>query len=204
MNDFIPGLEDQRGKPHPTHDCAFHNDGVPDAPCICGTTDPPPAGAVPIVQGMIGGGEKPAPKTIVVTRYGGSRHYAADVPPIADHGAMRYSTMCRNTSAWLIASWRQIPDHPLGLTADDMEELPLCNSCRAMVPDLPIRERIDHRPQRGDAVEAWLKVRRDGFDKTSTYGGAIHMILDGILDDYRLAADMGMTLEEIERYEGPR
>ena len=59
-------------------------------------------------------------------------------------------------------------------------------------------------PRRGDRVEAWLKTRRDEFDKTSTYGGAIHLILDGILDDYRLAADLGLSLEELEKYDGPR
>lgn len=50
------------------------------------------------------------------------------------------------------------------------------------------------RPQRGDAVEAWIKARRDEYagsaDQPSRWA------LDDLLDDYREHADTGTPLGE--------
>lgn len=67
-----------------------------------------------------------------------------------------------------------------------------------------VSDRIDHRPQRTDQVEAWLKAKRDGFNKEDAYGRGLWHVMDSILDEYRLAADMGLTLEEVLKYDGPR
>ena len=48
------------------------------------------------------------------------------------------------------------------------------------------------RPQRGDAVEAWLKQQRDRcIGHASTYNA-----VDGLLDEYRLHADTGTPLDQ--------
>lgn len=58
-------------------------------------------------------------------------------------------------------------------------------------------------PKRGDAVEKWLKQRRDEYPKPES--GTIHLIgmewtaLDNLLDDYRWAADTGQTLVAFEK-----
>lgn len=107
---------------HPTRDfdCMFHDEGIPDAPCICGPERKAARGSHDIVAGEV------------------------------------------------------------------------------------VSDRIDHRPQRTDQVEAWLKAKRDGFNRDDPYGRGLWHVMDSILDEYRLAADMGMTLEEILTYEGPR
>jgi hypothetical protein len=64
----------------------------------------------------------------VVTRYGGFRHLAR----LAPWPNTRHFTLCRGTSAWTLEEWRSLPDHPLGLTADQMAELPICVRCEAM------------------------------------------------------------------------
>lgn len=47
-----------------------------------------------------------------------------------------------------------------------------------------------HVPRRGDAIEAWLKQKRDEYPPTDEEWTG----LDGLLDDYRLAADTGEVL----------
>ena len=52
-------------------------------------------------------------------------------------------------------------------------------------------------PRRGDACEAWLKARRDSL----LYGGQdlydeTWQLLDELLEDYRLHADLGIPLNE--------
>jgi hypothetical protein len=49
------------------------------------------------------------------------------------------------------------------------------------------------RPQRGDAVEQWLKAQRDEYEVRSSPQWAA---LDEVLDTYRLHADMGAPLGE--------
>lgn len=57
-------------------------------------------------------------------------------------------------------------------------------------PDM--RNMVDHHPHRGDQVEAWIKERRDSVvDRTKWFA------LDDLLDEYRLAADTGLSLEEV-------
>jgi hypothetical protein len=63
-------------------------------------------------------------------------------------------------------------------------------------PDM--RNMQDHYPHRGDQIEAWIKDRRDAEDQTrpwDTYGP--WDALDVLLDEYRLAADTGQSLENI-------
>jgi hypothetical protein len=55
----------------------------------------------------------------------------------------------------------------------------------------------EHRkPHRGDPVAEWLKARRDHL----LLGGCReqYQAIDTLLDDYRLAADTGKTLAELE------
>lgn len=49
---------------------------------------------------------------------------------------------------------------------------------------------MNHLPMRGDAVEAWLKRQRDGYDN----GNAEWYALDGLLDEYRLMSDEGRPM----------
>lgn len=50
-------------------------------------------------------------------------------------------------------------------------------------------------PQRGDAVKAWLKARRDRNE--DRYGRTPDWyVLDAALDDYRLHADTGTPLDQ--------
>lgn len=66
-------------------------------------------------------------------------------------------------------------------------------------PDM--RNMQDHYPHRGDQVEAWIKQRRD--DQPQPQDGTRHLIgaaweaLDNLLDEYRLAADTGRSLENM-------
>ena len=48
------------------------------------------------------------------------------------------------------------------------------------------------RPQRGDAVETWLKAQRDEYHQTTS---PQWIALDEVLDTYRLHADMGEPLD---------
>lgn len=64
----------------------------------------------------------------VVTRYGGHRHRARGINP-NDLG--RHFTVCLGTSAWTLASWAHVVDHPHGLTTYMMAELPECPRCAA-------------------------------------------------------------------------
>lgn len=59
--------------------------------------------------------------------------------------------------------------------------------------NLDMRNMQDHYPQRGDQVEAWVKDCRDIFEEGSTSWAA----LDMLLDEYRLAADNMMSLENM-------
>jgi DNA polymerase-3 subunit epsilon len=59
-------------------------------------------------------------------------------------------------------------------------------------PLVPHREAV-HQPRRGDAVEQWLKARRD--EHADKYGRVpAWWALDGLLDNYRLHADTGTPL----------
>jgi hypothetical protein len=50
----------------------------------------------------------------------------------------------------------------------------------------------DHYPRRDDQVAAWIKQRRDDAgDRTKAWA------LDDLLDEYRLAADTGQSLENM-------
>ena len=64
----------------------------------------------------------------VVTRYG-AKHLA--IKGRYDTSLDRYFTACMGTSSWTIESWAANPDHPLGITADEMVGLPLCEVCVA-------------------------------------------------------------------------
>jgi hypothetical protein len=53
----------------------------------------------------------------------------------------------------------------------------------------------EHRPERGDQVEAYIKRWRDRFEgDASSYALAGRGVLDDLLDDYRLHADTGTPL----------
>jgi hypothetical protein len=65
---------------------------------------------------------------VVVTRYGGHRHRAR-APRGRPNYEGRLQTLCRSTSAWTLESWAAVPDHPLGLTPELMEQLPECERC---------------------------------------------------------------------------
>ena len=74
----------------------------------------------------------PRSYAIVVTRYG-AKHWADSTWfPGTNNPLDRHYTLCMGTSSWTIESWRRTPDHPLGLTADDMEKLPICTRCEEM------------------------------------------------------------------------
>lgn len=65
--------------------------------------------------------------------------------------------------------------------------------------NLDMRNMQDHYPQRGDQVEAWIKDRRDSNGNKESHGSeaAAWFALDDLLDEYRLAADTGQSLENI-------
>ena len=67
------------------------------------------------------------PPVEVVTRYGGFRHLAT---PHKGGWDGRMLTHCSGTSAWTIDHWSRFPDHPLGLTAEQMRTLPSCERCK--------------------------------------------------------------------------
>lgn len=52
------------------------------------------------------------------------------------------------------------------------------------------------QPERGDAVEAWLKENRDIFLVVYPEDKRLYRILDSILDTYRDHADFGVPLGE--------
>lgn len=64
-----------------------------------------------------------------------------------------------------------------------------------------MRNLEDHYPRRDDQVAAWIKHRRDEHSKpedgTRHLIGAAWEALDALLDEYRLAADTGQSLENI-------
>lgn len=47
-------------------------------------------------------------------------------------------------------------------------------------------------PHRGDEVAEWLKEARDHFE--GPQGGWAYRAIDGLLDEYRLRADLGLAL----------
>ena len=55
-----------------------------------------------------------------------------------------------------------------------------------------------HQPRRGSDVEAWIKRERD----LNAPGCGEHTALDDLLDDYRLRADEGRTLTDMEDHHG--
>jgi hypothetical protein len=73
----------------------------------------------------------------------------------------------------------------------------------------------DHHPRRGDQFEAWIKFTRDqhrdprqprpvrGLTDAQLRSEAGWEALDHLLDEYRLAADTGQTLEEIVNEDPP-
>lgn len=63
--------------------------------------------------------------------------------------------------------------------------------------NLDMRNMEDHYPRRDDQVAAWIKDRRDES------ANAAWAALDDLLDEYRLAADTGQTLEEMVNGEHP-
>lgn len=61
-------------------------------------------------------------------------------------------------------------------------------------------DQITHLPRRGSDVEAWIRREREACDTWGDRQG--WLLLDGLLDQYRLRADLGLTLtEEIETEE---
>ncbi|MFG3438391.1 hypothetical protein ACGF0J_14200 [Nonomuraea sp. NPDC047897] len=50
---------------------------------------------------------------------------------------------------------------------------------------------IQRAAMRGDAVESWIKAKRDEHDEASESWST----LDGLLDEYRLRADCGAPLD---------
>ena len=51
---------------------------------------------------------------------------------------------------------------------------------------------MSHQPKRGDDVETWLKKwRDDAFAEFDT----VYWTIDAMLDEYRLRADTGLTLD---------
>ena len=67
----------------------------------------------------------------------------------------------------------------------------------------------DHYPHRDDQVEAWIKDRRDQIRLDTPLGDVMvgWIQLNDLLDEYRLAADTGMSLDEVvnpEKYEQRR
>lgn len=73
-----------------------------------------------------------------------------------------------------------------GLPVDDIRE---------EWPVVPAPVPVPHQPQRGDAVEAWLKAERDA--QKDQYGHApLWYALDNLLDRYRLHADTVTPLGE--------
>jgi hypothetical protein len=64
----------------------------------------------------------------VVTRYG-KKHLARGFDP-SDTG--RFFTLCMGTSSWTVASWENMPDHPL-LTIEEIRALEMnCESCKKL------------------------------------------------------------------------
>jgi hypothetical protein len=53
---------------------------------------------------------------------------------------------------------------------------------------------VDELPKRGDAIEAYLKMQRDRHSKN----GLAWIALDDLLEDYRLRADTGTPLTEVD------
>lgn len=69
--------------------------------------------------------------------------------------------------------------------------------------NLNMRNMQDHYPHRDDQVAAWIKDRRDAFCHPET-GTPMKVdqykafeVLDNLLEEYRLAADTGMSLENV-------
>lgn len=54
-----------------------------------------------------------------------------------------------------------------------------------------------NKPHRGDLLEAWIKARRDEQRPTGEGWSA----LDDLLDEYRLAADTGESLQPERGYD---
>lgn len=55
----------------------------------------------------------------------------------------------------------------------------------------------EHYPQRGDAVEAWLKIRRDKFESRGARRNlAEWCTIDALLGEYRLRSDYGKSLAD--------
>jgi hypothetical protein len=65
--------------------------------------------------------------------------------------------------------------------------------------NLDMRGMPDHHPQRDDQVAAWIKDRRDAHKNNDLWAA-----LDVLLDEYRLAADTGWSLEEVVNGERER
>jgi hypothetical protein len=89
----------------------------------------------------------------VVTRYG-AKHLA--IKNRFDDTMSRYFTACMGTSSWTIESWAANPDHPLGLTADEMVGLDLCSRCVAILrpePPTPVVYTADSVMAEQEAAE---------------------------------------------------
>lgn len=76
----------------------------------------------------------------------------------------------------------------------------MCRDCDIRAEEMHTWHAPAFHPRRGDEVEAWLKRRRDAYDKDSPhqpYRGA-WTALDDALDNYRLHADTGTPLSRDE------
>jgi len=64
-------------------------------------------------------------------------------------------------------------------------------------PDM--RSMVDHHPQRGDQVEAWLQDRLEQFEVPGQVAESIEgwRVLHNVLEEYRLAADNMQSLEVV-------
>lgn len=74
------------------------------------------------------------------------------------------------------------------IAADDIRSI----AGRAAVLTLEETDMTTYQPERGDAVEAWIKRHRD------SYGSQVDdawRVLDDLLDDYREHADTGTPLD---------
>lgn len=98
---------------------------------------------------------------------------------------------------------RQRPGNLFGPPADEAAEIE--GSQPAAVRE--IRE-VPHWPHRGSDVEAWLKAKRDscGTREQRLRDAPLNYtwhVLDNLLDEYRLRADVGATLDAPVEELGP-
>ncbi|MFJ4932356.1 hypothetical protein ACIP8U_00595 [Streptomyces pseudovenezuelae] len=90
-------------------------------------------------------------------------------------------------------------DERSGLLADDPRRVAAVAlrwpELRRVAAETRNTTETDGRPRRGDQFEAWLKAQRDGFGWQGANDRKLYDALDGLLDQYRLHADMGTSLD---------